>query len=273
MPPRDRSEDERLLAAYREAALRISRTLKEANGRNRRILLRRVDQILQELEQLSLDYIQTALPLHYKDGAEEAIQQLRMVRGFGEIADSFGTIHTEAVAALADDAALRFANSLEAVRRESRSILTAAEKQKVLGEIIASEIEGVSNPAKRIQDTLEKQGIVSFRGANRNWEMDVYSAMLVDTILTDAHNTGAQIRYVENGVSFAQVIERETACKICRPMNGKIVSLADRRVLPGYHPHCHGAIRPFLGVPVDPIMSIEDERIPEKTRDYMRKKG
>ncbi len=272
MPPKDRPADERLLAAYREAALRISRTLQDANGRNRRILLRRIDIILQELEQLSLEYIQQGLPLHYKAGADEAIQQLRKVQGFGEIADAFGTIHVEAISVLAEDATLKFANALEAVRRESRSVLRAAEKQKVLGEIIASEIEGAADPAKRVQEVLAEEGIVALRGSRR-WSLEDYSSMLVSTILAEAHNTGAMVRYAENGVGFAEVIEREEACPICGPMRGKVVSLADRRLMPPYHPNCRGGIRPFLSDPENPITSIDDPRIPSKTREYMLKRS
>lgn len=91
--------------------------MRDANGRNRCIILRRIDLILAELEQLGTDYIQQALPLHYKDGADEALRQLRHVQGFGDIEDAFGTIHTEAIAELAGDAALRFANALAGVKR------------------------------------------------------------------------------------------------------------------------------------------------------------
>ena len=88
-----------------------------------------------------------------------------------------------------------------------------------------------------------------------------------NTVLSEAHNTGAMTRYVSSGVQFGEVIERADAKdSACNFMAGKIVWLADRRLLPPYHPNCRGGIKPFLGELHNPIMTANDPRIPADAR-------
>src|SRR5690606_29182820 len=88
MAPRTRAEDERLIAAFREAALRISRMLREARTVSQRTaVLRRIDALLAELDEMAAGYLKEVLPLHFRDGSDEAIRQLRKLRGFAEQID------------------------------------------------------------------------------------------------------------------------------------------------------------------------------------------
>jgi hypothetical protein len=274
MPPKIQGPDRRLIAAYQEAALRLSRILADVSPANRRILLRRIDLLLSELDQLTAKYLSEALPLHFRDGSDEAIERLRKVQGFGEIDRTFGTIHTEALQALADDATLKFANALEGVKRETRSVITKANKEAVIRELIASEIEGAAAPEKRVAELFRDQGVTAFQGARRKWTLEDYSAMLTRTILADAHNTGATTRYASNGVQFVRIIEREDAPDVtCRWMRGKVVSIADRRLLNPYHPGCMGGLEPYLGDTSEAILTAEDPRIPDKVRKMLLKRG
>jgi len=117
---------------------------------------------------------------------------------------------------------------------------------------------------------LEDEKIVGMRTSNgRNLSLEHYAPTLTYTVIAEAHNTGAATRYATNGVRFVEVIERETACPICKPMRGKIVALGDSRLLPPYHPNCFGGIRPYLGEPENPIMSIDDPRIPAEAKKMM----
>lgn len=275
MPPKIRPADERLIAAYREAALRINRTLADLTPRNKRVILRRIDIILGELDRMSAEYVQQALPLHYRDGSDEAVRQLQNLRGFSdEIDETFGSIHREAMKALADDAKLKFANALEGVRRSSQSLISRELKQKIIGQLLVSEIEGAANPAGRVQEVLEQEGIVAIQGRNRNWTLEDYSAMLTHTVLADAHNTGSATRYVANGIQFARVIERADAPdRTCQWMGGKVVFLGDRRLLNPYHPNCMGGLSPVFGEQPDAIMSLDDSRIPGDVLEMLLKKS
>lgn len=275
MPPRISDADRRLLAAYHEAAIRLQRILQEAKGtRAQRMVLRRVDELLGELDSLTAGYVALAIPVHFRDGSEEAIAHLRRLSGFTEeIDEEFGTLHKEAIQRLADDAALRFASALEGVRRESQSLIAAAQKQKIVTELIVSEIEGAPNPAQRVKEILEEEGLVALRSTTRKWTLDDYASMLTHTLLAEAHNTGATTRYLANGVEFARIIERPDAPdRTCQWMRNKVVWLGDTRLLNPYHPHCMGGIAPFSGEPEDPILSADDPRIPADVRSMLLKR-
>ena len=69
-----------------------------------------------------------------------------------------------------------------------------------------------------------------------------FADTLVRSISADAHNTGAALRYSANGMEFARVIERDTACPICSGMKDKIIWLGDPRLRPPYHPRCRGGL-------------------------------
>jgi hypothetical protein len=265
MPPKVSAADEQLMAAYQEAALRLSRILAEAKGSNRRKVLAEVNALLAQLDQLSARYITEQVPIQYTAGSDEAIAELKKVEGF-PVDETFSTLHTEALNVLAQDASDKFANALQGVRKEASSLITAVQKQEIQKKILQSQVEGAARPQDLVKTYLEQEGIVSLRGA-RKWTLEDYSAMVARTTLAEAHNTGAINRYLTNGVQYGEVIERATAPDgTCMWMRGKIVFLGDRRLIPPFHPNCMGGVKPFLGTPVEPIMSPDDPRIPAEVR-------
>ena len=70
MPSRITSEDQRLISAYQEEALKLQRMLQ--SGENLRAILGMVDATLDEL---TAAYISETLPRHFRDGSEEAIRR------------------------------------------------------------------------------------------------------------------------------------------------------------------------------------------------------
>ena len=109
MPPKVSGADERLMSAYREAALRLNRILSQAGTARRTVVLRQVDALLAELDELTAKYIQAEIPAHFREGSADAVRELRKVAGF-DVDATFATVHREAVQALADDAAMNLAD-------------------------------------------------------------------------------------------------------------------------------------------------------------------
>lgn len=255
MPPKITEADQRLMTAFQEAALRLDRILGSVSSPgDRRRALAQVEAVLSQLDQLSADYIREQVPLQYVKGSNEAIAQLRKLRGFTDtINETFTAIHQEALQQLADDAAQKFGSSLEGVRRSARSAITKSTKQAVMNKLIQNEIEGKSNPAVDTQKVLEDAGITAIQGSTRGWTLEDYASMLTHTVLADAHNTGAANRYVSNGVEYGEVVERADAPdKVCQWMRGKIVWLGDRRLLNPFHPRCMGESSRSSGTPRTP---------------------
>lgn len=235
-------------------------------------ILQRLNAILAQLDEMTADYVDEDIAHQFRIGSAAALADLRKLN-IPDLSTEFTPFHREAVKQLADDARLRFGAAIEAVRRDATLKLSAATKEMVLQEMLVKELQGGLNPTKAVQDILKNQGITAVRTRNgRQIGLEDYADTLVRSISTEAHNAGAVARYVENDVQYGRVIERETACKICLPMRGKIVWLGDPRLRPGYHPRCNGGIEPVIGKVDNPIRSPDDPRIPQVTRDAMLRK-
>src|SRR5262245_60398043 len=122
MPPKLTPSEERLLAAYREAALRLTRALGDAKAiNNPRTAKRAVVAIVADLEALTRTYLTKELPKQFKRGSEEAVTALKRIQD--DVDEAYGPVHKEALKQLVDDAALKFASALEGVRREASSLI------------------------------------------------------------------------------------------------------------------------------------------------------
>jgi hypothetical protein len=259
--------ENRLIAAYVEAALQVQRQLQTfTKPADRAAILQRINAILKQLDQLTVDYLQNDLPQRYKDGSALALAELRKLK-IRDLDTDYTPFDTEAIRQLAEDARIRFANGIDAVRRDATVRMTEATKTAVIQKIMVNEIEGATQPAKAVKAIFDQQGIISLRSPARRWNLEDYADLLTRSISADAHNTGAARRYAVNGVDFARVIERETACKICQPMRGQVIWLGEPSLRPPYHPRCNGGIAPVTGTPDNPIRSVDDPRIPSLTRD------
>lgn len=96
---------------------------------------------------------------------------------------------------LSDDASLEFAKTLKGVRKEAQSVITKANEQRIVSELIASEVEGCHEPGKALLEILEDQAIVASKGKNRSWTLEDYMAVFTHTILAEApqHRRGYQV--------------------------------------------------------------------------------
>jgi|GEM_PF-6218771 len=174
---------------------------------------------------------------------------------------------------MAEDAKLRFADAIQTVKRSATMRLSEATKELIMQKMIVDQIQGL-NPTKAVKGILEQAGVAAVRTRNgRSITLEDYADTLVRQVTGEAQNAGAAARYTANGVEYARVIERETACKICQGMRGKIVWLGDPRLRPLYHPRCEGGIEPIVGKPENPIMSPDDPRIPQVSRDAMMRRA
>lgn len=267
-------EDRKLIAAYARAAEILSKQIRTIKPNQTDRFKRQVRSIVSELEDLTASYLPDNLRLQYINGSTEAVEHLRSLAQFkGDIDETFTQLHREALQQLVTDAKDKFATALVSVTRRGDRIVTNLQKQRIQEQILLSEIQG-ENAVSKVKDYLEGQQITAVRASNRDWGLEEYSAMLVHTVVAEAHNTGAANRYLQNGVQHARRIERVNCCKFCRPFKDKIIWLGDRRLLPPSHPWCFGAITPAIG-PFEevPLRSPHDPRIPNYARDFLLKKS
>lgn len=96
--------------------------------------------------------------------------------------------------------------------------------------------------------------------AGKRWSLEQYTEMAVRTTTREAAVQGALTRMAAHGITLARVSQHANACKICRPWEGRLVSLAgdvadyqgesvtDLSALPNggppFHPNCTHNLSP-----------------------------
>lgn len=220
-----------LLRLYRITHLEVQELLRtaktQAQATRRRAILNNVDAILSQTESQTRNWVNQNIPTIYKEGADQGVQTIKKAGATARVAEGFGVIHQEAIAAIADDAFLAFAEGLRTVRNTARGTLQQAARLQIRDEIAKGSIEGLSRAttSKEVSRILKDRGIIGLvdRGGKR-WQLDVYARMLVRAKQREAFNAGTMNRLVENGFDLVQISDH-AATDSCSVWEGKVVSL------------------------------------------------
>lgn len=205
------------------------------------------------------------IPQYYLDGANQAIQDLRALGVEISKNKNFAVINAEAIKALTDEVALAFGQSITAISRNSRQVLTDALKQQLNFIIAQGKLTGDARRtiSAAVKGAIEDNGIVALTDrAGKSWTFDNYARMLVRTKAVEARNQGLANRMLTSGYDLVQVSNHRTDHPACAAWEGKILSLTGETptgtVLPGgfkvagtleqakssglFHPNCEHAI-------------------------------
>lgn len=111
--------------------------------------------------------------------------------------------------------------------------------------------------SKALLEELRKRGITSFVDkAGRAWNMERYAEMNARTIARRTQSAATRLRTQEAGYDLVVIIDHARECPLCRPWEGKTVSLSGKT--PGYpkmetaeaqgygHPSCCHAEAPAV---------------------------
>jgi hypothetical protein len=163
----------------------------------------------------------------------------------------FTPIDRKAVSALVDNSTSSFADALTTVGRSVRNITRDIFQQEVKARIAEGTITGETRKsiAASVKQKIADQGIVALKDkGGTTWSLDRYAAMLVNTQLAEARNTGLQNKMLQNNNDLVQVSENGSAHYECAVWEGQILSLNGDT--PGYptvddatgadlfHPNC-----------------------------------
>jgi len=241
---------------------------------NRKALLAQIDNILEELQIEAEGIAQKQLPLYYEQGAKEAIRQLNYVGAEVGIASGFNRIHKQAILNLVDETAKGFAESITGVKRNTRNLLGKAVRKEITQKLAEGKISGdaLRSIKREIIGVMKERGIISLIDkGGRKWELDRYTEMLIRTKSVEARNRGLVNRVIENGYDLVQVSDHMGECELCRPWEGKILSVTgktkgypalDQAESEGlFHPNCRHAINVLI------------PELAEKTKAYDYKTG
>lgn len=221
----------------------------------RRQIQANIRKILTELGVDVQKFLEEELSTYYKEGAADAVRQLEFVGADLKVAQNFSLIHKEAIAALVDDAARSFGNTLTTINRQASGLLSRAAKEEITQRLAIGRITGATRQeiAKMIKGILKEDGIAALVDkGGRRWELDTYTDMLVRTKAVEARNRGLSNRMVENGYDLVQVSSHGSLHAECAVWEGKILSLtgqtkgyptvAQAESAGLFHPNCKHAI-------------------------------
>ncbi|MDQ0854789.1 hypothetical protein QFZ79_002900 [Arthrobacter sp. V4I6] len=188
-------------------------------------LSRQADAVLTDLGKNVPGAVERAVGVAYNRGIATAGGELSAA-GLGH--GAFGEVQpTGAAAAIVSDTLARLTPMSFQIRRAVtdvyQQVVTQVAAQTALGTVTRREASSM------ILNRLAAQGVTGFRDvAGRNWNMASYAEMAGRTSAANAMLQGHTDRLQELGIDTVIVSNAPEECKICRPYEGKVLSLSGR---------------------------------------------
>ncbi len=113
-------------------------------------------------------------------------------------------------------------------------ILRATEDayRRVVAQVAASTVTGVVSQRQAVQQAVNafaREGVTAFVDSRgRRWHMDTYAEMAVRTATFRALNAGHSARLIAAGHDLVVISHHPRPAPVCRPFEGKLVSLTGR---------------------------------------------
>lgn len=267
----------RLIELYRQAQRDIAAMVAHAiaaenltQASQRRVQLAAV---VARLDQLGAQTDREARDLVTAAGEQGAARTAGQISGLQiaapEIPGAFGQVNRHALAALEDSLLGRLKAARETVGRSVDDVYGKAGRRAGIRAILGA--DNSPEAAKRdlvrellknreIRKAVEHGGAGFVDKAGRGWNLDTYAEMATRTITREAVTQGALARMASHGIDLARVSTHASACPICQPWEGRLVSIdgsrseyegeavTDLSSLPNggppLHPNCRHSLMP-----------------------------
>jgi hypothetical protein len=251
----------KLTVAYREAYKQIAAEIEGATSfgvANRKAILANIREILKGFGQEVDGLIVTEITDSYKEGALDAVKQLKKIGAEIEVSSGFNRIHNNAIAALVSDTSTAFAESMQGVNRSATNLINRGIRDQITQQMATGQVSGAAlrNVKNSVAGLLQNEGLDSLvdkRGAS--WTLDRYAEMLIRTKTVEARNRGLVNRMVENNYDLVQV-SSHGASDECADWEGEILSVSgdtagydtvsDAEAGGLFHPNCRHAINALV---------------------------
>lgn len=243
--------------AYKQVGKIVS-SADVSSVQKRNNVLKQLQELVDDSDKRVQDWVKVQIPTFYEMGLFEATKDLHNRGNEVKVLQSFNRFHKEAIQAIAEDAYTNIASGMQGIAKTGNRLVAMGTRQALIEKIATGTITGETR--RQISKNIEKQlvgegiqGLIDRRG--REWDLDRYAEMLARTKLTQAHNTGVTNRMLESGYDLVQVSSHFGACELCRPFEGKILSVSGRnKAFPSvddamrnglFHPNCRHKILPI----------------------------
>lgn len=261
--PSERRLDD-LLATYRQAQRTVVAQIRAAiaegdldEARQRRYQLAAV---IETLDHLGLETDRVAREIiegAFMESARATARQAASITGISEVTEaSFAGVSREAVEALQESMLGRLSGARETIGRQAADVFAKAQRRTTMLALLGAE-GSPRSAAKHLRDSLIREGQVGFIDrAGKRWALDTYAEMATRTVTREAVVQGAIHRMAAHGIDLARVSTHASACQICIPWQGRLISLDgqtrehegeavyDAAFIPPFHPRCRHSLAP-----------------------------
>lgn len=247
------AEAQRTIIMQVEAAVRSGRL---ATARLRRLQLSAVlaylDQIGAETDPLARQIVAQA----HTDGAALANKDIaRLGAQTGPVSEAtFAAVNREAVQASTDALTGRLSAARQTVGRTVDDMFRRQGLEQTARALLGTE-GSVPTASRRLARQLAAHGQTAFvDSAGRQWSLARYAEMAVRTTTRQAVVAGQVNRLAAHGVNLVEISAHASPCKICAPMEGRLIDLTGQMTeyqgqpvsgdtpLPPFHPNCRHTI-------------------------------
>jgi len=247
------ADAQRTIIMQVEAAVRSGRMM---TARLRRLQLSAVlaylDQIGAETDPLARQLVAQA----HADGAALANTDIvRLGAQTGPVTEStFAAVNQEAVQTATDALIGRLDAARQTVGRTVDDVFRRQGLQQTARALLGTE-GSVPTASRRMARQLASHGQTAFvDSAGRQWSLGRYSEMAVRTTTRQAVVAGQVNRLASHGINLVEVSAHASPCKICAPMEGRLIDLTGQMTeyrgqpvssdtpLPPFHPNCRHTI-------------------------------
>lgn len=260
-PAERRAED--LVRLYRQAQRTIVAQIRAAiaegdleQARRRRYQLASVidtlDRLGYETDALARQIVREA----FHQSADHTARQIEGASIIGVRGSDFAGVAHEAVEALQESITGRLTNARQTIGRQVADVFARQQRRSAMLHLLGA--EGSPRAAsKQLRDALIRQGKTAFIDrAGKRWALDTYAQMATRTVTREAVTQGAITRMASHGVNLARISSHASACQICVPWEGRLISLdgtttdyqgeavSDGTFMPPLHPNCRHSLMP-----------------------------
>ena len=265
----------RLIELYKQAEQEIGTKLLQAvlkAGTKKALSVRRLEQelkavykMLAELKKAGESASVEMVTASFNGGIAVARKQLKAA-GI-PLVDEMGGVNEKAMKVYSSMIGDRLADVVTTAGRTTADIYRQLQLDSVLTGTVAG-YETINSKIREMERTGDAQGLVAFVDrSGRQWNMSTYVEMLARTTVMKIHNEAVQNEFVAHGEDLVIISYHLPTCEMCKPWNGKIVSLTgatkgyptmtDAEAEGLFHPNCRHAFS--LYIPDNPYEGLTEE--------------
>ncbi len=202
----------------------------------------------------------------YQQGADRALTEIRALKVEApEIPGAFTGVSREAVAQMQASLLDRLDAASQTLGRRVEDIYARETRHATVRALLGA--SGSPRAAtndlmlglqrdRRVAALVQDGGVGFVDSARKRWQLRTYAEMAVRTQTREAVVQGSIARMASHGIDLARVSTHGSACPICQPYEGRLVSLSgdvteyegeavmDAAEVPPFHPNCAHALQP-----------------------------